>query len=123
MEMRDWELEALRALVWLRKNTICRLGFHGSSTGFYAEPINFCRYGCGHAFNPDAFKRWVVTLRDGHAVVVSAVNEVHARNLVVYEQPLRFMFSEDGGHTILSSVKVHPQNIASVRLEKPAGRD
>lgn len=62
-------------------------------------------YGCGKVFNPNAFQPWLVALRWGEVVTVDAVNEAHARKLVIYSGPFRYG----------AAVKVHPSHIASIR--------
>jgi hypothetical protein len=60
-------------------------------------------YGCGKIFNPNPFQPWIVTLRNDERIEVMAVNETHARNLVVF----------GGSFHVGAAIKVHPSNIKS----------
>lgn len=100
----------------LRKCFLCPLGFHGSRLCPDGAPANFCGH-CGHTFNPNAFQPWVITTRTGERYEVRAINEHHARSLVIYGTggPLQM----DAQGKPLGAVKVHPENILTV--VKPIG--
>lgn len=92
------------------KHVLCRLGFHYETPG-----ANFCWWGCGKVFNPDAFQTWIATLRDGESIEVSAVNEQHATTLVMYggEPVIDWRQAKNG--RIVSEPRIHSENIISIR--------
>lgn len=100
-----------------RKTVLCRLGVHGPKFDLTGSPANFCCWGCGHAFNPNAYRPWIVTLCTGEALEVMAVNEYHAGSRVVYDAVDRI-----DGKTgqAMAEVKCHRDNIASIRLIETA---
>lgn len=101
-----------RWLYWLfRKHLACRLGFHGHKFGPDGQPANFCQWGCGHVFNPDACRTWVVTLRTGEQFEVRAINEYHAGSQVVYGPGVGQIDGQTG--RALGQIKVHRNNILS----------
>lgn len=103
----------IQSYIVLRKNVFCRLGYHGPETGPDGRPANFCGWGCGKVFNPNAFQDYIVTLKDGTVYTVSAVNEFHAGSVVVYGPG----GSIDPQGKSLEPVRVHRENIATVRLK------
>lgn len=106
---------------WIRnelwKALLCPLGFHGPSIGPDGTLVNFCCYGCGHAFTPNSFRTWVVTLKSGKIFEVQAINAYHAGSMVVYGSDMRIDW-ETGQP--LGQVQVHRDNIASAVLKTPA---
>lgn len=78
------------AWYWLyrayRRNVTCRLGFHGSryENCSGVTPANYCEWGCGHVFNPNAYQTWIVTLKSGETFEVQAINAYHAGSVVMY---------------------------------------
>jgi hypothetical protein len=98
-----------------RRQVLCRLGRHGKETASDGSPANFCEWGCGHAFNPVAFRKWEVTLNTGEIYEVEAVNEYHAGSKVVYGDVAPAIDERTGA--ALAMIKVHRGNIASVTLK------
>ncbi len=68
---------------------------------------------------PEVYSQYIVTLRDGSTYKVRAVNEFHARNLVVYgvngKGAVAGYMNEQGEP--VGEIKVHAANIASVKEE------
>jgi hypothetical protein len=101
----------------LRKHTACKAGNHGDRFDANGQPANFCGW-CGHTFNSEAFKPWIVTLRTGEQFEVNAINEYHAGSMVVYGDSTQI----DGRTSaVLGSVKVHRGNIVSAVLKQDQG--
>jgi hypothetical protein len=97
-------------------NAKCAAGEHEVSHP-NGEPANFCG-NCGFQVNPEAYKKYLVTLVDGDVVEVSAVNESHARSLVIYGGDMRLL--EIPGSDIaepIGDIKVNPHNIKSVTTQ------
>lgn len=74
---------------WFHRMLRCSVGAHRTHGDFYGNPLrddstpnNFCP-GCGSLIRPEAFQRWTVTLWDGGAIDVDAINAAHAINVVV----------------------------------------
>jgi len=109
------QIFGIKSYILLRKNLCCRFGYHGPDKGPTGQPANFCCWGCGKAFNPNAFQDYVVTLKDGTEYVVSAVNDFHAGSVVVYGPGATI---DPQGKT-REPVRVHRENIASVCLKNP----
>lgn len=106
-----WEWRLYGFIGRFRRHVFCRIGIHGPRFApDDGEPANFCMYGCGRVFNPNAFQPWLVALRLGEVVEVNAVNEAHARKLVIYGGPYRYD----------AVVKVHPSHILGVRRANSA---
>ena len=70
--------------------------------------------------DPDIWDEYVVTLKDGQEYHVKAINEYHAGSVVVYGNFNNMPLKLDGhtGKPLACEVKVHRENIASVRLKK-----
>lgn len=101
-----WEWRFYRFLGRIRKNVFCRIGIHGPRFApDNGGSANFCMYGCSKVFNPNAFQLWLIALRWGEVVQVDAVNEAHARKLVIFGGPFRYG----------AAVKVHPSHILGIR--------
>ena len=115
-------LLGLTAYAAIRRNVCCRLGFHGPKIGPDGSPANVCGWGCGLVYNPDMWKDYVVTLKHGEQYEVRATNEFHAGSIVVYGLQNGGQAKIDGrtGKPLAYQVKVHRENIMSVRL-KAAG--
>ena len=89
----------------------CRFDRHGPGQKEADSPAKFCPY-CGASLRP--WPRWEVTLISGEMYQVEGINEWHAGSQVVYgEGPGKI-----DGHTgrPLNQVKVHRDNIVSIRL-------
>ena len=101
----------------LRRAFCCPLGFHGPKIGPDGSPANVCSWGCGLVYNPDMWKKYLVTLKDGDQYEVSAINEFHAGSVVVYG--LQGKDAQVDGVTgqSLHGVKLHRENIASIELK------
>lgn len=98
----------MKSILW--KILLCPCGLHGSRFGPDGTPANYCGH-CGHAFNPNALSQWAVTTREGECHEVKAVNEHHARNLVVYGNKKSLPIDATG--RVLGEPIVHPDNILS----------
>lgn len=94
-----------------RRHVCCRLGWHGPSVDRNGTPANCCCWGCGHLFNPNAFKTWVVTLITGEKHEVQAVNAYHAGSMVVYGDGPWGINGLTG--EVMAPVKIHRANIQS----------
>lgn len=90
---------------------LCRLGRHGPRVTPTGETANYCGY-CAFAFRPDAWKRWIVTLRNGETHEVAAINEWHAGSVVVYGDGAGAIDGRTG--QAIGEVKVHRENIVSI---------
>lgn len=100
-----------------RRGLWCRLGFHGPRVAPDGTPANVCCW-CGLVYRPDAWQDYVVILKDGERYEVRAINEFHAGSLVVYgEQDGRNASIDGRTGRPLYSVKVHRENIASIKLK------
>ncbi|MGV8894214.1 MAG: hypothetical protein ACOH2K_14990 [Burkholderiaceae bacterium] len=97
---------------WVSKQTLCRIGFHDGG----AVAANFCGRGCGHAFNGNPFKKWIVTLRNGEAYEVDEVNEWHAGSKVVFGNGPAWLDARTG--VVIGEAKVHRTNIVSAVLKQ-----
>lgn len=100
-------LERIKIFMWLL--FLCPRGYHQDKNA-YGEQGNFCMW-CGKQTHSNPFSDYVVTLRDGTAIQIRAVNKAHARNLVIYAGDMRI-----NGHTGQPAgiLKVHPSNIATI---------
>lgn len=110
-------LLGIRTYATLRRSICCRLGFHGPKVGPDGSPANVCSWACGLVYNPDMWKSYLVTLKDGEQYEVQATNEFHAGSVVVYglqDREQATISSRTGG--LLRGVKVHRDNIASIKL-------
>lgn len=98
----------LMVRIWYQKIFRCPLGSHMTvdATG---NPANFCCI-CGYQLNTTALKKYIVALRDGHQEEVSAINERHAKSLVMYGDNLQV----DATGKPIGNIKVHEANIQSV---------
>ncbi|PMO83674.1 hypothetical protein BCT01_24500 [Vibrio tasmaniensis] len=92
----------------LQKAFLCSFGKHIDCNG-----ANFCG-ACGYKVNPNAYHGFVATLYDGTKIQVNAINEMHARSLVIYESC--DAIDRDTGEP-LSRTKIHPENIKSIALK------
>lgn len=103
----------------LRRHIFCRLGFHGPKAAPDGSPANVCGWGCGLVYNPNMWKDYVITLKDGEVHVVQATNDYHAGSIVVYGLQRSQKTYLDGltGRPLQAEVKVHRDNIASIRLK------
>ena len=92
----------------IAKQTLCRFGLHTpkSFVGF-----DLCLRGCGHKHNPDAEKKWKVTIVSGEEYFVDAINEWHAASKVVYGPGMLNINGVTG--LPICNVKVHRANIAT----------
>lgn len=61
---------------------------------------------------PDAWKKWIVTLRNGERNEVEAINEWHAGSVVVYGDGAIEIDGRTG--EAIGGVKVHRENIVSI---------
>lgn len=109
----------------LRRKLCCSIGFHGSKSGADGTPANVCCWGCGLIFNKQMWKDYIVTLRDGQEYRVKAVNEFHAGTAVMYgyKDGQRLVIDGHTGKSKGGSVKVHRENIATVRLVLPSNNE
>lgn len=100
-----------RATRLARRTLLCPFGIHGPHSE-RGHPVNFCS-GCSLMMRPEAFGQYTITLVDGSTLVVSAINEYHARMQVVYgdSAPLR---ANSLTGAILDPILIHPQNIARI---------
>lgn len=97
----------------LRRNLTCRFGFHTPRLTQSGQAANFCGWGCGKVFNPNAYQDYIVTLKDGSVFEVSAINEYHAGSVVVYGPGGTI---DDQGRA-REPVRVHRENIATIQLK------
>lgn len=99
-----------------RRHVMCRLGLHGPKAGPDGSAANFCGWGCGHAFNPNAYSAWLVTVQIAsrtEIIEVQAVNAFHASNVVVYGDGKARIDGATGKP--LNAVRCHRENIISVQ--------
>ena len=101
-----------RNALW--KALLCPLGIHGPRTAPDGTLANFCGYGCGHAFIPNSFQTWIVTLTTGETFEVQAVNAYHAGSVIVYGGDNRIDWKTGEP---LGQVNIHRDNIASAVLK------
>jgi hypothetical protein len=105
----------------LRRHVFCRFGKHSQRT----PGANFCGYGCGCEFNPNAYQTWIVTLKTGEVYQVLAINEYHAGSAVVYgnhDNRPQTIHVVDGRVRERTDIKVHRDNIASAELKSCDGK-
>lgn len=109
----------IRRYALIRRHFFCPLGMHGPRLAPDGSSGNVCCWGCGLVFNPNMWKSYVVTLKDGQQYKVVATNEFHAGSLVVYGETKGERFAIDGrtGKVLMGDVKVHRENIESIRLD------
>lgn len=99
-----------RILGVIGRHVLCRAGYHSKPGGV---GFDACGRGCGFVRNPDAAKQYEVLLKSGERFEVDAINEYHAASVVVYGGAKAVM---DQFGTPLCEVKVHRENIETVRL-------
>lgn len=119
VHLRPLQIFGTRRYGALRRHIFCRLGFHGPKAAPDGSPANVCGWGCGLVYNPNMWKDYVVTLKDGEVHVVQATNDYHAGSIVVYGLQRSQKTYLDGltGRPLQAEVKVHRDNIASIRLK------
>lgn len=98
----------------LRREVVCRLGYHGDKSSLDGAPANVCCWGCGHVYNKAMWKKYVVEMKDGRNIPVDAINEFHARTAAVYQNQRPVINGLTGKP--MNKVVNHPDNIKSVRL-------
>lgn len=102
----------------LRRGVCCPMGFHGPKVGPDGARANVCCWGCGLVYNPNMWKTYLVTLKDGEQYEVQATNEFHAGSVVVHGLQNGGDASIDGKTgKVLQAIKVHRENIASIQLQ------
>lgn len=84
----------------------CSLGRHETAG-------NWCPW-CGTLVRPHAYAAWCVELADGTFHTVTAINEHHARSIVVHGGDARLL-DRQGVTDLAAHVMVHPDNIVSCR--------
>lgn len=116
--MSDWVVKAVSRLPpflgerlfssyqFLMRQLFCRWGVHERFVGG-----NYCKHGCGTLLVQSAWRAWSVVLVDGSSKVVRAINEHHARMLVIYGESSSGQVNMDA--VTLGRFAVDERNIVS----------